>query len=74
VWWYTSIIPAVRRLRQEDLEFKASLGYTAKPCLKKENKKKRKEKEKEKKRRHRGRETQRKRDTRRRRPSEDGGK
>jgi hypothetical protein len=29
------IIPALRRLRQEDLEFKASLGYTAKPCLKK---------------------------------------
>jgi hypothetical protein len=23
----TSIIPALRRLRQEDLEFKASLGY-----------------------------------------------
>jgi hypothetical protein len=27
-WWYMSVIPAFRRLRQEDCEFKASLGYT----------------------------------------------
>jgi hypothetical protein len=27
VWWYTSVIPALGRKRQEDLEFKAILGY-----------------------------------------------
>jgi hypothetical protein len=27
VWWYTPIIPALRRLRQEDHKFKASLDY-----------------------------------------------
>jgi hypothetical protein len=32
------VILAIGRLTQEDLEFQASLGYTAKPCLK--NKKK----------------------------------
>jgi hypothetical protein len=26
-WWYISIIPALGRLWQEDLKFKASLGY-----------------------------------------------
>jgi hypothetical protein len=26
-WWCTPVIPALRRLRQEDHEFKASLGY-----------------------------------------------
>jgi hypothetical protein len=26
-WWYTPVIPKLRRLRQEDSEFKASLGY-----------------------------------------------
>jgi hypothetical protein len=31
---YISIIPALRRLRLEDLEFKAILGYRARPCLK----------------------------------------
>jgi hypothetical protein len=28
-WWHTSVIPIVRRLRQEVREFKASLGYIA---------------------------------------------
>jgi hypothetical protein len=29
VWWFTSVIPALGR--QEDSEFKANLGYTARP-------------------------------------------
>jgi hypothetical protein len=29
VWWCMSVIPALRRLRQEDQEFKASLDHTA---------------------------------------------
>jgi hypothetical protein len=28
VWWYTSIIPALGRMRQKDGEFKAKLGYS----------------------------------------------
>jgi hypothetical protein len=27
-WWHTPIIPALGKVRQEDSEFKASLGYT----------------------------------------------
>jgi hypothetical protein len=27
VWWYTSAIPGLSRLRQEDCEFEASLDY-----------------------------------------------
>jgi hypothetical protein len=34
IWWYIPVIPALRRLRQKDHNFKASLGQTVKPCLK----------------------------------------
>jgi hypothetical protein len=37
-WWCTPIIPAVRRQRQEDQAFKASLGYIVRSCLKKQTK------------------------------------
>jgi hypothetical protein len=33
VWWYTSIVPALKSLRQEDREFKVSLDYGARSCL-----------------------------------------
>jgi hypothetical protein len=28
-----TVIPALRKLRQDDLKFEASLGYTARSCL-----------------------------------------
>jgi hypothetical protein len=32
-WWYMYIILALSRLKQEDLNFKASLGYIVRSCL-----------------------------------------
>jgi hypothetical protein len=34
-WWCRPEIPALGRLRQQDLEFKTSPGYTVRLCLKK---------------------------------------
>jgi hypothetical protein len=34
VWWHTSVIPALRRLKQEDVKFKAYLNYIVRLCLK----------------------------------------
>jgi hypothetical protein len=37
------IIPALRKLRQEDCELKASLVYMTRPCLKRRRRKKKKQ-------------------------------
>jgi hypothetical protein len=34
-WWHMPLIPALRRLRQEDREFPVNLGYIVETCLKK---------------------------------------
>jgi hypothetical protein len=39
-WWYTPVIPALRRWRQEDKKFETSLDYVARPCLKNTRQKK----------------------------------
>jgi hypothetical protein len=38
----TSVIPVLRRWRQEDGEFLASLGYITRPCIQKKKERKRK--------------------------------
>jgi hypothetical protein len=32
VWWYMPVILALEKLRQENHDFKAKLGYMAKHC------------------------------------------
>jgi hypothetical protein len=32
---FPPVIPALRKLRQEDFKFKVTLGYIVRPCLKK---------------------------------------
>jgi hypothetical protein len=32
-WWDTPVIPALRRLRQEDHKFEVNLDYIARPCV-----------------------------------------
>jgi hypothetical protein len=46
--WLTAIIPALRKLRQEDREFETSLAFIARSCFKRE-KERGKEEEEEKK-------------------------
>jgi hypothetical protein len=49
VWWYKPVIPALRRLRQEDLNFEATLSCTEKHCFNKRGRMRKKEQEREKK-------------------------
>jgi hypothetical protein len=37
-WQSKHVIPALRKLKQEDFQFKSDLGYNSKPCLKKKRK------------------------------------
>jgi hypothetical protein len=44
-WWCTLVIPALRRLRQEDWNLEANLGYTSRrTCLKKREREREKKK------------------------------
>jgi hypothetical protein len=38
VWWHTPIIPTLRGLRLEELEFKGHQGYIVRPCVRKKMK------------------------------------
>jgi hypothetical protein len=38
-WWFTTVILAFGRLRQEDHKFEVSLGYIVRPYLKKKSSK-----------------------------------
>jgi hypothetical protein len=42
VWWFTSAIPVLGRLRQENQELQASLGYLERLSPKSKNKQKNK--------------------------------
>jgi hypothetical protein len=39
VWWHAPVIPALRRLMQEDCRFKASLSYVSRLYFQTNNKK-----------------------------------
>jgi hypothetical protein len=34
IWWHTPVIPTLMRIRWEDGEFQANLGYIVRPHLK----------------------------------------
>jgi hypothetical protein len=42
VWWHNSVIPALRRLRQCDCEFKSQPGFIVRSCFKNKDKIKKK--------------------------------
>jgi hypothetical protein len=47
VWWYTPVVPALRKLKQEEQKFEASLGYISLSQKKKKKKKREKKRKKE---------------------------
>jgi hypothetical protein len=44
VWWHKPVILAFGKMKQEDLDFKASLGYVARPDSKQKKKRKKERK------------------------------
>jgi hypothetical protein len=50
----SSVIPALWKLKQEDSEFKAILGHTLRPCLRKPKEKRERKRKKKKKERKEG--------------------